>query len=91
MNTPAHPNDGFEVIVGGDGTLTVPAAELARHGVLPGTHLRLIPEQRHRRPKRLTGALADMVAPGAVEQLIRGLDESKAERVARYTETAREA
>ena len=32
---------GFDVVVGGDGTRSVPAAELARHGVAPGAHLRV--------------------------------------------------
>jgi len=36
--------DGFEVVVGGDGSLTVPAAEMARYGVAPGAHLRVVPE-----------------------------------------------
>jgi hypothetical protein len=90
MSTPAGPDDGFNVVVSDDGTLTVPAAELARHGVRPGAHLRLIPAQRHARPKRLLGALKDTVPAAAVEQLIRGLDESKAERTAYYGESARD-
>jgi hypothetical protein len=69
----------------------VPAAELARHGVRPGTHVRLIPEQRSPRRRRLASAQADTVPPAAVEQLIRGLDESKAERAAYYREPARDA
>jgi hypothetical protein len=91
MSTPAGPGDGFDVVVSDDGTLTVPAAELARHGVRPGTHVRLVPAQRSPRPRRLAGALADTVPPAAVEQLIAGLDESKAERRAYYRESARDA
>src|SRR5664280_1397181 len=36
--------DGFDVVVGGAGTLRVSAAELARPGVAPGAHLRVVPE-----------------------------------------------
>jgi hypothetical protein len=87
--TPVSSGDGFEVVVGSDGVLTVPAAELARHGVRPGAHLRLVPEERPAgERKRMAGALAGSVPPEAVEALIRGLDESKAERVAYYGETA---
>ena len=83
--TPVSSDDGFEVVVGSDGALTVPAAELARHGVRPGAHLRLMPEQRPvGERKRMAGALADSVSPEAVEALIQGLEESKAERAAYY-------
>jgi hypothetical protein len=91
MSTPPRPDDGFDVVVSDDGTLTVPAAELARHGVRPGSHVRLVPRQRSSRPRRLAGALANTVPPAAVEQLIAGLDESKAERAAYYREPARDA
>src|SRR5664280_2649953 len=37
MSTSA--GDGFDVVVGGAGTLRVSAAELARSGVAPGAHL----------------------------------------------------
>src|SRR5664280_3502118 len=36
--------DGFDVVVGGAGTLRVSAAELARPGVAPGAHLRVVSE-----------------------------------------------
>ena len=42
MSTSA--GDGFDVVVGGAGTLRVSAAELARPGVAPGAHLRVVPE-----------------------------------------------
>jgi hypothetical protein len=90
MSTPAGPDDGFEVVVGDDGMLTVPAAELAHYGVPPGTRLRLVPEQRHPRRKRIVGALKDTVPAAAVEQLIRGLHESKAERAVHYSAAARQ-
>jgi hypothetical protein len=90
MSTPAGSDDGFDVVVSDDGTLTVPAAELARHGVQPGAHLRLVPEQRRVRPKRLLGTLKNTVPAAAIEQLIRGLDESKAERTAYYGESVRD-
>ncbi|MGH3865208.1 MAG: hypothetical protein ACRDQ4_03555 [Pseudonocardiaceae bacterium] len=53
MSTPAAPDEeGFEVVVGTDGALTVPADDLARHGVHPGAHLRLVQELRARAPRR---------------------------------------
>lgn len=38
----------FEVVVGPDGT--IPAAELARHGVRPGTHLKVARSSFEKRP-----------------------------------------
>jgi hypothetical protein len=37
-----HPDGGLDVVVDPDGTLRVPAAELARHGVRPGSRLRIV-------------------------------------------------
>ncbi|GEL18357.1 hypothetical protein [Pseudonocardia asaccharolytica] len=65
-----------------------PASELARLGLRPCAHLRLVPEQRPAERKRMAGALAGTVSAEAVEALIRGLDEAKAERVAQYSEAA---
>jgi hypothetical protein len=42
-STSTSTGNGFDVVVGGGGTLSVPAAELARHGVAPGAHLRVVP------------------------------------------------
>ncbi len=48
-----------------------------------------MPEQRPvGERKRMAGALADSVSPEAVEALIQGLEESKAERAAYYGEAA---
>jgi hypothetical protein len=74
--------EGFHVVVAEDGSL--PASELARLGVRPGEHLWLIPEQRPPMRPRMAGALAATVSADAVDALIRGLDEAKAERVACY-------
>lgn len=74
--------DGFHVVVAEDGSL--PASELARLGLRPGAHLRLVPEQRPAARTRMAGALADTVPAEAVNALIRGLDEAKAERAAYY-------
>jgi hypothetical protein len=91
-NTPAGTGDGFEVVVGSDGALTVPAAELARHGVRPGAHLRVVPEQQPAgERKRMAGALAGSVPAEAVEELLQGLEQAKAERVAYYSGTAEQA
>jgi hypothetical protein len=90
-NTPAGTgDDGFDVVVGSDGT--VPATELARHGVRPGARLRVVPEQPPAgKRNRMAGALAGSVPAEAVEELLRGLDEAKAERVAYYSGTAEQA
>jgi hypothetical protein len=90
-NTPAGTDDGgFDVVVGSDGT--VPAAELARRGVRPGARLHVVPEQPPTgERKRMAGALAGSVPAEAVEELLRGLDEAKAERVAYYSGTAERA
>lgn len=91
-NTPAGSGDGFEVVVGSDGALTVPAAELASHGVRPGAHLRLVPAQQAAAGrKRMAGALAGSVPVEVVEELIQGLEEAKAERVAYYSRIAEQA
>jgi hypothetical protein len=73
--------DGFHVVVAEDGSL--PASELARLGLHPGAHLRLVPERPAVR-RRMAGTLAATVPAEAVDALIRGLDEAKAERVAYY-------
>ncbi len=94
-NRPAGTGDGFEVVVGSDGALTVPAAELARHGVRPGAHLRVVAEskahddvdthdeqgQEPPRRKSMRGALAHMVTPEAVDAFVEALAETKAERI----------
>lgn len=75
--------EGFHVVVADDGSL--PASELARLGLRPGARLRVVPEQRSGRRKSMLGALAGTLPPEAVDDLIRGLDEAKAERIAYFT------
>lgn len=91
MSSADAPGDaeGFHVVVADDGSL--PARELARLGLRPGEHLRLIPEQRPAVRPRMAGALAATVPAEAVDALIRGLDEAKAERVASYREATDQA
>ena len=83
MSTPAAPiGEGFEVVVGTDGALTVPAEELARHGVRPGAQLRLVQEPQPPAPRRSTrGALAGVIAPQELDAFEVALDNSKAERI----------
>ncbi|MGQ0777216.1 MAG: hypothetical protein ACT4NY_22835 [Pseudonocardiales bacterium] len=86
--TPAHnDSEGSHVVVADDGSL--PASELARLGLRPGAHLRIVPEQRSGQRKSMLGALAGTLPPEAVDDLIRGLDEAKAERAAYFTGSAR--
>ncbi|MGH3897887.1 MAG: hypothetical protein ACRDTA_06435 [Pseudonocardiaceae bacterium] len=91
MSSTRAPGDaeGFHVVVAEDGSL--PASELARLGLHPGEHLRLIPEQRPAARPRMAGALAASVPAEAVDALIRGLDEAKAARVASYRNSTDQA
>ena len=84
MSTPATPHEeGFEVVVGADGALTVPADELARRGVCPGAHLRLVQEPPSQVPRRsVRGALAGIIDTEALNAFEVALDASKTERIA---------
>jgi hypothetical protein len=84
VSTSAAPNgEGFEVVVGTDGILRVPAEELARHGVRPGAHLRLVHQpQPQAQRRRARGALAGVVTAAALDALEAALDEAKTERIA---------
>lgn len=82
MTSTAGDAGGFHVVVAEDGSL--PASELARLGLRPGEHLRLVPEQRPATRRRMAGALATAVSAEAVDALLRGLDDAKAERTAYY-------
>lgn len=74
--------EGIEVVVDPDGALRVPADELARHGVRPGAHLRLVHEpQPGVQRRRVRGALADVVDAAALDALEAALDDTKAERI----------
>jgi hypothetical protein len=83
--TPPH-NDGpdvLDVVVNADGGVTIPAAELARRGIRPGMHLRVVPAQREApRRRSARGLFADRVAPGELDQFVDAMAQAKAERVA---------
>ena len=81
MSTTPETADSFEVVVSSDGSLMVPAAELARHGVRPGAHLRLVkPEVAGRRGGRSAGKLAGLVPDETIEAWSQALDDDRAER-----------
>lgn len=84
VSTPAAPHDeGFEVVVGTDGALSVPADELARHGVRLGAHLRLVPSTPWSAPTRsVRGALADVVGTATLYAFEASLDAAKTSRIA---------
>jgi hypothetical protein len=84
MNTTPAPEapEGFHVVVAEDGSL--PASELARLGLRPGTRLRLVPEPRKSPRGRMAGAFAANLPFEAVDDWVRALDEAKAERAATY-------
>lgn len=74
----------IEVVVGSDGSLTVPADELARHGVGPGAHLRLVASGDSGSGRRsMRGALASITTPDAVRAWSEALDYDRAERRSR--------
>jgi hypothetical protein len=83
VSTSAAPNgEGFEVVVDTDGARRVPAEELARCGLRPGAHLRLVhhpqpPAQR----RRARGALTGVVTAAALDAFEAALDEAKTERI----------
>lgn len=82
MSGTTSPDGGFEVVVGSDGALSVPAAELARHGVRPGAHLRVVAEaeQPHERVSAF-GYLSDLISPEAADALVAGIEAGKADRI----------
>jgi bifunctional DNA-binding transcriptional regulator/antitoxin component of YhaV-PrlF toxin-antitoxin module len=86
-STPGSSDNGFEVVVGSDGSLAVPAAELARHGIRPGARLRLVvvKDDAEPAPKRrsVRGSLAHLVTPADVEAIEAALAEAKAARIDR--------
>jgi hypothetical protein len=90
-NTPVSSGGGFDVVVGTDGTLTVPAAEFARMGVRPGAHLRLVvdsTEDATPRRGRSGGKLAHVAPASVIREWARALDEDRAERRAAYGDVA---
>lgn len=78
--THAPDGDGFHVVVADDGSL--PAAELARLGVRPGAHLRLVPEQRsaHERVSAF-GYLSQVISADEADALSAGIEQGKADRI----------
>jgi hypothetical protein len=79
--TPETSEESFDVVVGSDGSLTGPAAELARHGVRPGTHLRLVKPRDAGRPRgRSAGKLAGVVPDEVIRAWSQALDDDRAER-----------
>ena len=82
MSTPAADGDGFHVVVAEDGS--VPASELARLGLSPGTHLRLVPQQDEDEPPRRSarGALAYLVSANDVDAFEKAMEDVRTERAA---------
>ena len=77
-----HPDGGLDVVVDPDGTLRVPAAELARHGVRPGSHLRIVTDPMTPAPRRSArGALAGTAAADDIDALLAALDDTKSQRI----------
>ena len=75
----------IEVVVGSDGSLTVPADKLARHGVGPGAHLRLVAASDGGRGHRSRkGALESIATPDAVQAWSEALDDDRVERRSRF-------
>jgi bifunctional DNA-binding transcriptional regulator/antitoxin component of YhaV-PrlF toxin-antitoxin module len=79
MSMAEVPNPGPEVVVGADGSLAVPTETLARFGIRPGAHLRLVPEPEARERKTSRGVLKGQIDAEAFAEALR---ESKEERIA---------
>lgn len=78
-----HPDGGFDVVVDPDGTLRVPAAELARHGVRPGSHLRIVTDQLKPASRRSArGSLTSTATADDINALLTSLKDTKSERIA---------
>lgn len=87
-NTPA-PSDGLDVVVNADGGVTITPAEVARLGLRPGAHLRLVPDESpSKRPGRSVGKLAHLVPAAVIEEWARALDDDRAERRAALGDVA---
>ena len=74
MSNPSA-DPGFEIVAGDDG---ISAEELAEHGVVPGTHLRVVPEPTpagKRSPENVLAGLID------VDAWTEALREAKQERI----------
>jgi hypothetical protein len=56
--TTADASEGFELIVAADGS--IPADQLARLGLRPGVHLRVVAERSGPPPGTLGGSLPDL-------------------------------
>lgn len=81
MSTTPEAADSFEVVVSSDGSLMIPAAELVRHGVRPGAHLKLVKsEVGSRRVGRSAGKLAGLVPDETIKAWSQALDGDRAER-----------
>jgi hypothetical protein len=74
-----HPDGGLDVVVDPDGTLHVPAAELARHGVQPGSHLRIVTP--HEVPVSRRSVRGTLTGTADVDALLTALDDAKSERI----------
>jgi hypothetical protein len=57
MSTP-DVSEGFELVVAADGS--IPADQLARLGLRPGTHLQVVAERSVQPPGRLGSSLPDL-------------------------------
>lgn len=80
---PAAQDDDLEVVVNEDGGVTIPSSELARRGIRPGTHLRVVPEQRSASRRRSArGMFAHVVKPGDMDAFEAAMAAAKAERIA---------
>lgn len=80
MSTAENPNAaGFEVVVDENGS--IPAEALARFGIRPGAHLRVVEEPVTPR-KKLRGILKDEISPEAVDEITEELRRNKEERIA---------
>ncbi|MBW0114303.1 hypothetical protein [Pseudonocardia abyssalis] len=74
-----RPDGGLDFVVDPDGPLHVPDAEVARHGVQPGSHLRIV--TAHKVPAYRRSVRGTLTGTADVDALLAALDDAKSERV----------
>ncbi|MGH8909328.1 MAG: hypothetical protein ACRD0K_23250 [Egibacteraceae bacterium] len=85
MSTAETPRVSFEVAVGDDGSIKVPASEVARVGLRPGVRLRLVAEPAGAGMRRSSwGVLAGRLPEVAWEDFEAASHDAIAEHEARY-------
>ena len=87
MSTAEHPPEALDLVVGADGSGIVDAAQLARLGVTPGTHLAVVPTGAvgpTRKRRSVRGALAHLGPTPSWEDFETASEAAVSDHEARY-------